>query len=47
MNEEKICKSCGQSNIGQTGEYPCKVCKLPTTWDSSFKKEHSVQNNCD
>jgi hypothetical protein len=28
------CPDCGQSNVGQTGEYPCPTCGLPTLWDS-------------
>jgi hypothetical protein len=27
------CRDCDQINVGQTGEYPCKTCGLPTTWD--------------
>jgi hypothetical protein len=29
----KKCPKCGQVDIGQTGEYPCSECGLPTTWD--------------
>ena len=27
------CFCCGQTDIGQYGEYPCAVCGLPTLWD--------------
>lgn len=27
------CAACGQSDTGQTGEYPCKSCGLPTEHD--------------
>lgn len=27
------CPSCGQTDKGQTGEYPCPSCGLPRTWD--------------
>lgn len=27
------CPECDQVDVGQTGEYPCKACGLPTTWD--------------
>lgn len=27
------CSKCGQINQGQTGEYPCEVCGLPTMHD--------------
>lgn len=27
------CLACGQTNIGQTGEYPCAACGLPTQHD--------------
>jgi len=29
------CKKCKQEDKGQTGEYPCKECGLPTVWDKS------------
>lgn len=28
-----VCGKCGQRDMGQTGEYPCSECGLPTTWD--------------
>ena len=28
------CPVCGQTNLGQTGEYPCSACGLPTVWDT-------------
>lgn len=33
------CTKCGQFDIGQTGEYPCPKCGLPTTWDSPVRQE--------
>lgn len=27
------CKACGQTDVGQTGEYPCLSCKLPMVHD--------------
>lgn len=36
MSEEdknKRCPKCGQTDIGQTGEYTCSECGLPTAWD--------------
>jgi hypothetical protein len=27
------CAKCGQADNGQTGEYPCSVCGVPTVWD--------------
>jgi uncharacterized Zn finger protein (UPF0148 family) len=27
------CAKCGQTDSGQTGEYPCPECGLPLTWD--------------
>ncbi len=30
------CVKCGQINIGQSGEYPCTVCKLATVWDEEI-----------
>ena len=31
--ELEACESCGQVDIGQTGEYPCKACGLPVEHD--------------
>jgi len=37
--DEKVpCSHCGQVDMGQTGEYPCPVCGLPTVWDEREKK---------
>lgn len=36
--EKNRCKKCNQINWGQTGEYPCEVCGLPTLHDESYKK---------
>jgi hypothetical protein len=33
MKQFEHCKTCGQYDIGQTGEYPCEECGLPLTWD--------------
>jgi hypothetical protein len=30
---EPSCKACGQIDHGQTGEYPCAECELPTLHD--------------
>jgi hypothetical protein len=27
------CHKCGQTDVGQYGEYPCPICGLPLTWD--------------
>lgn len=34
MNAAK-CATCGQVNRGQTGEYPCAECGVPTLWDDA------------
>ena len=36
MNEP--CPKCGQTDHGQTGEYPCPECGLPTVWDEAVEK---------
>lgn len=28
-----VCSICQQMDVGQTGEYPCSECGLPTVWD--------------
>lgn len=33
MNNSAPCPKCNQTNQGQTGEYPCPECDLPTLWD--------------
>ena len=30
----KPCENCGQTNVGQTGEFPCRACGLPMKWDN-------------
>lgn len=30
--ERPPCATCGQTDIGQYGEYPCSACGLPRTW---------------
>ena len=43
MSEElKPCKTCNQTDHGQTGEYPCPECGLPTVWDR--KQTYEEQN---
>lgn len=37
------CPDCGQSNVGQTGEYPCPTCGLPTLWDSKSSGSNSAK----
>jgi hypothetical protein len=32
-NTDAPCGDCGQSDTGQTGEYPCNQCGLPTLHD--------------
>lgn len=32
-SEHLACPKCHQKNVGQTGEYPCPVCGLPTMHD--------------
>jgi uncharacterized Zn finger protein (UPF0148 family) len=32
---QKPCEKCGQVDMGQTGEYACPECGLPTTWDTA------------
>lgn len=29
------CEKCGQEDVGQTGEYPCARCGLPTAHDQA------------
>lgn len=36
---EQRCPTCGQTNIGQTGEYPCAACGLPTLHDPDSADE--------
>ena len=33
------CLTCGQTNIGQTGEHPCTACGLPTLHDPDSADE--------
>lgn len=37
---QNFCSKCGQTDIGQQGEYPCDRCGLPTLWDKEYNKEH-------
>ncbi len=39
MKDPLVCDKCGQKDIGQTGEYPCEACGLPTTWDDDPERE--------
>jgi hypothetical protein len=32
-NDSEPCATCGQIDQGQTGEYACPKCDLPTVWD--------------
>jgi len=32
------CPNCGQCDVGQTGEYNCPICGLPTVWDEKVPK---------
>ncbi len=32
-SEHLVCPKCRQTNVGQTGEYQCPVCGLPTMHD--------------
>lgn len=36
---EGACPACGQVDVGQTGEYPCRVCGLPLLHDALARKE--------
>lgn len=33
VSKTNRCPKCGQIDEGQTGEYPCVLCGLPTTYD--------------
>ncbi len=35
-----VCNTCHQMNVGQTGEYPCVECGLPTVWDDMESREY-------
>jgi len=37
-----ICDKCKQFEIGQTGEYPCKKCGLPTQWDDGQETLYDI-----
>jgi hypothetical protein len=37
------CKDCGQRDIGQYGEYPCKTCGLPKTWGNDPQPSPAAQ----
>ena len=43
------CPECKQVDVGQTGEYPCKVCGLPRVWDGEEQKEKyfGINPDCD
>jgi len=34
LEELNACPKCGQVDTGQTGEYPCSECGLPTMHDA-------------
>lgn len=34
LKEINACLKCGQVDTGQTGEYPCSRCELPTLHDA-------------
>jgi ParB/RepB/Spo0J family partition protein len=36
----KKCPKCGQVDRGQTGEYPCPECGLPSVWDAKSAKKY-------
>lgn len=36
---EAKCAKCGQTDQGQTGEYACSECGLPTVWDEVVAEE--------
>lgn len=33
-SKDQPCKKCGQTEKGQTGEYPCDECGVPLTHDA-------------
>ena len=34
-----LCSQCGQISVGQSGEYQCPTCGLPTVWDDLSLRE--------
>jgi hypothetical protein len=46
VSEEHKCPKCGQSDVGQQGEYPCPVCSLPTAWGNVPKDEYERELPC-
>jgi hypothetical protein len=38
-DKKEPCPKCGQTLQGQTGEYPCELCGLPTMWDDETPKD--------
>jgi len=38
------CECCNQEDIGQTGEYPCEKCGLPTIWDLDYELIEEIAN---
>lgn len=40
-----FCSKCGQTDVGQQGEYPCSECALPTTWDKEYPGGVRVGNS--
>lgn len=40
---EDACKTCGQIDSGQTGEYCCKECGLPTVHDDPLPTAGEVE----
>ncbi len=47
ISEPKACEKCGQMDVGQTGEYPCPVCGVPTVWDKEYPGGNSTPPGSD
>ena len=41
---DRVCPACGQTDEGQTGEYPCPNCGLPTLWDAPMADSSGKSN---
>jgi hypothetical protein len=42
LAEGERCARCGQVEQGQTGEFPCEDCGLPTMWDGGTPIPRSI-----
>ena len=41
---EQQCPKCGQTDVGQYGEYPCPECGLPLTWGEVLVMEEESES---